>query len=68
MVVPAAGWTSGLRPGDLTAAVDGRPASSITLPAVRDDLQQWPAGSIITLRVITREKARNVAIELRDLL
>lgn len=57
-----------LRPGDLIVAVDGKPASSITLPAVRDDLRKWPAGTIVILEVKSDGKARRVRLKLRNLL
>lgn len=59
---------AGLHPGDLIVAIDGRPATSITLPALRDELRERPAGSVITLGIKTEGRGRSVHIVLRDLL
>jgi membrane-associated protease RseP (regulator of RpoE activity) len=55
---PAA--NAGIRPGDLIVAVDGKPATSITLPTMREDLRQWSAGSIVHLEVKSGDKLRSV--------
>ena len=59
---------AGLHPGDVIADVDGRPANSITLPSLRDDLREAPPGSVITLGIKADGRRRNVRIILRDLL
>ena len=59
---------AGLHPGDVIVAVDGRPASSITLPGLRDELRQRSPGSAIALRLKADGGPRNVRIILRDLL
>ncbi len=59
---------AGLHPGDVIVAVDGRPASSITLPGLRDELRQRPPGSVIVLGTKSDGERRNVHIILRVLL
>jgi PDZ domain-containing protein/aspartyl protease len=59
---------AGLHPGDIIVSVDGRPASSMTLPEFRDELRQRPPGSAITLEIKAGGERRNVRIILRDLL
>jgi len=59
---------AGLHPGDVIVAVDGRPAGSMTLPALRDELRQRPPGTVIKLEIEADGKRRNLAIILRDLL
>jgi PDZ domain/Aspartyl protease len=59
---------AGLEPGDVIIAIDGRPASSVTLPGLRDELRQLPPGSVITLAIRADGEPRNVRIILRDLI
>lgn len=59
---------AGLQPGDLIVAVDERSASSISLPAMRDELRSRPAGSVIILTVKTQDLKRVVRVKLRNLL
>lgn len=59
---------AGLGPGDLIVSIDARPASSFTLPTVRDDFRQRPAGSIVMLEVKSGDAVRIIRLELRDLL
>ena len=71
-VVSAAAGTpaaeAGLHPGDVIVAIDGRPASSISLPALRDELRQRSPGSVISLRLKADGEPRSARIILRDLL
>ena len=59
---------AGLHPGDIIVAVDGRPAGSISLPGLRDELRQRPPGSVVALRMKSDGETRNARIILRDLL
>ena len=59
---------AGLRRGDVIIAVDHRSATSIALPAMRDELKSRPAGSVIALTVRAHGRVRIVGLELRDLL
>jgi hypothetical protein len=59
---------AGLRPGEIIVAVNGQPATSMTLPSLRDELHQRPPGSVITLEVESEGKRRSLHIILRDLL
>jgi hypothetical protein len=57
-----------MQPGDVIVAVDRAPANSITLPTMRDELRQRPAGSSVILDVKTDGKVRHVNLKLRNLL
>jgi len=59
---------AGLHPGDLIVSVDGKPATSIALPAMREELRQRPSGSVLTLRIKTDDKLRSAHLTLRNLL
>lgn len=60
---PAEG--AGLRAGDRIVAIDGRPASELRLPSVRERLRSEPVGTEVRLTV---EGGREVALRLRDLI
>jgi membrane-associated protease RseP (regulator of RpoE activity) len=59
---------AGLHLGDVIVAVDGRPASSITLPTLRDEFRQRRPGSVIALGIQSEGERRCVRMVLRDLL
>lgn len=59
---------AGLRPGDIILAVNGQPATSITLPSLRDQLRQRPSGSVLALEIESGGRHRSVRVTLRDLL
>ena len=59
---------AGLLPGDLIVEVDGQPAGSIDLPAMRDELRKRPEGAVIFLSVKTQDQTRRVRLKLRNLL
>ncbi len=58
----------GVQRGDVIVAVNSRPASSISLPDLRDELRQSPAGSTVALEIESGGKRRNVVVTLHDLL
>jgi S1-C subfamily serine protease len=61
---PAA--AAGIVPGDALASIDGTPAATLSLKAVRDLLMQAP-GTTHRLVVISKDKSqRTVALTLRD--
>lgn len=59
---------AGLHTGEVIVAVDGQAATQITLPAMRDQLRERPAGSVVTLGIKSDDKVRSVRLTLRDLL
>ena len=59
---------AGLRPGDIILAVNGQPATSITLPSLRDELRQRPPGSVMALEIESEGRRRSLRVILRDLL
>jgi hypothetical protein len=59
---------AGLHLGDVIVAVDGQAAAGITLPAMRDQLRESPAGAVVTLGIKSEDKVRSVRLTLRDLL
>jgi hypothetical protein len=63
---PAA--AAGLRPGDILCEVDGTPAASFTLDALRRQLREQPAGQVVTLRVGRKDSFFDTTLRLRDLI
>jgi hypothetical protein len=59
---------AGIRVGDLIVTVNGKPSTSISLPEIRDELRERPAGSVFTMGVRTDDKTREVQLTLRELL
>jgi C-terminal processing protease CtpA/Prc len=61
---PAA--AAGLSKGDVITSIDGRPASAMTLDAVRQYFMQ-PAGTVLKVGVTSKSgTARTVSLTLRD--
>ncbi len=64
---PAEG--AGLRAGDRVVAIDGRPASELSLPSVRERLRGGPVGAEVRLTVEGGEGGkREVVLRLRELI
>lgn len=57
---------AGLKKGDVITAVDGRPASSIVLSDLRQELRDKPAGTIVRVTVTSAKGAHEAALSLRD--
>ncbi len=62
---PAA--TSGLKTGDMILAIDGRPVSQLSLPAVRKQFKSNPAGTTLHLTIQSEGQKREVDLTLKDL-
>ena len=63
---PAAG--AGIKVGDRILAINGEPADTLALPAVRERFRNEPAGTAVTLTVLTNGTPREVKLVLRDLI
>jgi hypothetical protein len=59
---------SGIRVGDRIAAIDGKPAEKLALPAVRAKLRSEPVGTVLALTLITKDGNREVRLVLRDVI
>ncbi len=60
---------AGLRAGDRVVAIDGRPASELSLPSVRERLRGGPVGAEVRLTVEGGEGGkREVVLRLRELI
>ena len=58
---------AGLKPGDRIIAVDGRPASEVSLPALRTRFKSEPPGTRMRLTVVTAGQRHDVDLVLKDL-
>ena len=58
---------AGLRVDDVIVAVEGEPASALTLDALRRRLSEWPAGRRVALESRRGEETIQAALVLRDL-
>jgi hypothetical protein len=59
---------AGLVKDDVITAINGKPASSLSLPDVRQMLRDEPPGTVVTLTVRRGDDTHNVPFTLRDLI
>jgi hypothetical protein len=57
---------AGLKAGDEITAVDGAPAGGIPLPELRRRLRDEPAGTQLSLDVLSGDQSRKVTLTLKD--
>jgi hypothetical protein len=60
-------YEAGMRPGDRVLAVDGKPASGLSLPDLRLRLRSDPPGTAVRFRIASQGAERDVTVVLRDL-
>ncbi|MEJ1968760.1 MAG: aspartyl protease family protein [Rhizomicrobium sp.] len=57
---------AGLKEGDVIAAVDGKPAATLDLPALRQRLRDEAPGTVVTFAVLRDGKPTDLKVTLRD--
>lgn len=59
---------AGIRVGDGILAVDGKEAKDLSLSETRERLRALPAGTVVSLRLKTKEGTRTAHLKLRELI
>jgi hypothetical protein len=60
--------TAGLQKDDIITSIDGKPATSFELPALREHWRDAKSGTVVHLTVKHGSETKDVAITLRDLI